>query len=444
MNDETLVEVNLDSLIGLGHHFGGLSPGNLASTTHKNELSNPQAAALQGLEKAWLLQTITSRQLLLPPLLRPHESLLQTAGFIGSYESAMARALEVEPDLVSAIWSSSFVWTANLGIFTPSCDSASGKSHLTLANLCTNLHRSLESGERFESLQKWLSGAINVHAPLPSSLSLADEGAANHTRFFSLTNPECGLHHFVYGLSPEGTPHSQKTSIYPARQSLRAAQWIARRHELIENHVMYTQQNPNVIDQGVFHNDVICTGHGSFLLCHEQAFVHGMNEVDLLRRRFQELTGDALCVELVSSQQLSVELAVKTYLFNSQLVLTPQGPVIIAALECERHPQTYTLLQDLKQRWSLAGLYFVDLTQSMHNGGGPACLRLRLPMKPSQYQKLSAFHLTPKRYQQLKTLIEKDYPTQLTKSMLIDKSYRDHAVAVQEKILQIFGLWKLA
>ena len=44
-------EVNFDGLVGLTHHYAGLSFGNEASTKHRFQISNPQLAAKQGLLK---------------------------------------------------------------------------------------------------------------------------------------------------------------------------------------------------------------------------------------------------------------------------------------------------------------------------------------------------------------------------------------------------------
>ena len=46
-----IVEINFDGIIGPSHNYAGLSLGNLASTSHRGEVSRPRAAALQGVDK---------------------------------------------------------------------------------------------------------------------------------------------------------------------------------------------------------------------------------------------------------------------------------------------------------------------------------------------------------------------------------------------------------
>ncbi|EAP0071555.1 succinylarginine dihydrolase, partial [Salmonella enterica subsp. enterica serovar Stanley] len=47
----TAHEVNFDGLVGLTHHYAGLSFGNEASTRHRFQMSNPRLAVKQGLLK---------------------------------------------------------------------------------------------------------------------------------------------------------------------------------------------------------------------------------------------------------------------------------------------------------------------------------------------------------------------------------------------------------
>ncbi|MDI5817573.1 N-succinylarginine dihydrolase, partial [Salmonella enterica subsp. enterica serovar Cerro] len=53
----------------------------------------------------------------------------------------------------------------------------------------------------------------------------------------------------------------------------KAAQRIpAQRLWVNPQQVIFAQQNPEVIDQGVFHNDVIAVSNRQVLFCHEAAF----------------------------------------------------------------------------------------------------------------------------------------------------------------------------
>lgn len=74
-------EVNFDGLVGLTHHYAGLSFGNEASTRHQNTLSNPRLAAKQGLLKMKALADLGYKQGVLP-----HKN-AQRWGFYASWVS---------------------------------------------------------------------------------------------------------------------------------------------------------------------------------------------------------------------------------------------------------------------------------------------------------------------------------------------------------------------
>lgn len=432
----SLIETCIDSLFGIGHHFGGLSFGNTASQNHRHELSNPLQAALQGLKKAKLAAELGVNQLLLPPLQRPRLDLLNLAGFKGDLQSQLQACLEKDPDLLSAIWSSSFVWTANLGHFTPYTDSQDATSHFTPANLVSHLHRSLEAEERYQTLNDWLSPHIKVHSPLPSCMSLADEGAANTTRLFHPRQPHLGITHMVYGQSKNRIT----TSKFPARQSKEALQWIARSHNLDPAKVLYSQQNPEAIDKGVFHNDVICTGHADLLICHEKAFLDIAQEIDRLKTLYHEVTDASLRVFLVSDSELSLEEAVSCYFFNSQIIQTSQGLCMLAPSECEKMPKAKALCQKLLATGWISKIKMVDLKESMSNGGGPACLRLRLQLSPAQAKGLSHLKLDKEKISNLEAFIEGHYPSSLTLEMLADIQFVKQAQLCQRKLMDLLNL----
>ena len=72
----TFKEYNFDGLVGLSHHYGGHSFGNVASSGNAALVSNPKQAALQGLLKAKTLADMGLEnglwgQAILPPQERP-------------------------------------------------------------------------------------------------------------------------------------------------------------------------------------------------------------------------------------------------------------------------------------------------------------------------------------------------------------------------------------
>ena len=225
------------------------------------------------------------------------------------------------------------------------------------------------------------------HAILPKSLITSDEGAANHNRICSAHN-KAGINLFVYGKQALPAKHNEGSYLegpvkYPARQTLEASQAIARLHQLDPDKVIFARQNPRAIDQGVFHNDVIAVVNESVVLIHEEAF---LQQADVLKE-LQVKADFPVQILTVSSQQMSVADAVSTYFFNSQLITLPNDAgkkcmVLIAPIECEHHQATKEVMAELfaDDANPIAKAYFLDLKQSMRNGGGPACLRLRVPL----------------------------------------------------------------
>lgn len=421
-----MVEINADTLSGPTHHFGGLSVGNTASTKNEGILSHPKKAALQGLEKMKLLFELGVPQLIFPPHLRPHTATLKQLGFSGSEQNIIESAYKTHPELLFMCSSSSSMWTANSATVTPSMDALDGKVHITSANLASNLHRAIEVSFTEKVLRAVFSDSryFTHHQPMPSSFEFFDEGAANHTRFMN------GLQLFVYGRSLQSTLRPTK---YPARQTKEAQMAIARLHHVPPKKQLFFQQNPAAIDAGVFHNDVISTGYGNLFLYHEDAFVETNKKIKELERHFPEIE----CYR-VTKKELSLEQAVKSYLFNSQIVRTEpnQKLLLICPYECK----SLAIVQKLTPR-PFDDVLFVDLRQSMMNGGGPACLRLRVEVTQKE---LNAIHkgvvFSLNLYKALQQVINKWYPDTFSITDLLDSDFRRSCKTSHEKIVSLLQL----
>lgn len=445
----SLIEVNIDGLVGPTHHFGGLGFGNVASHKHAGRIANPRAAALQGLEKMWRLAVLGIPQFFLPPPPRPNRNWLRQLGFGGSLGDQLNRAATEAPLLLAAANSAAGMWLANAATITPGSDSLDQTLHITPANLASNLHRAMEAGDRHTLLSWFFSRcpATQLHPPLPAMVPLRDEGAANHMR---LQLADGGLHIFVYGQpQPNSTVGSGAASLdsseaahsgrFVPRQTEWAGQAIARRHQIPAPCQLHLQQSPEAIAAGVFHNDVIATSHENVWLLHEQAYA----DVELVERQLERLQSEAsrggpgpagsqppLIVRRVDRRTLSLEQAVDSYLFNSQLVTPPRRTSdrstrmhLLCPQQCQSQPQ----VQQLIGQWladpelPIGSVEYVPLDQSMANGGGPACLRLRVQMTEAQLAGLpSQLRLTALRYQQLREWIERWYPEQLSPEQLAD------------------------
>lgn len=445
------LELNLDGLVGPTHNYAGLAQGNLPSQSHAGQMSFPREAALQGLAKMKLLMDLGVPQAVMPPQPRPRLDVLRRFGFTGSDADVLRQAAKQSPRLLAAVWSASSMWTANAATVSPAADTEDGKVHFTPANLQSHLHRSIETQHTAWLLKQIFSDPrfFAHHEALPCVPGLGDEGAANHTCLAGTDAGASGLELFVHGSNDEAADTRQpagaaaKATRYIPRQTLAASQAIARLHRLDPQRVLHAQQQPSAIDAGVFHNDVICVGHGNVLLCHEQAFVNQHEVLSELRRRFeQHCAGELILIE-VKESELPLKDAVASYLFNSQLVTTSTGELsMIAPVECTRIESARRFLHKLVSSGSpISDLHIVDLRQSMRNGGGPACLRLRVPLTDAS---LAAMHqgvlLTPALLARLRAWVDQHYREQLQADDLADPALMEESAAALAELHEILGL----
>jgi len=426
-----MAELNFDGLVGPTHNYAGLSHGNVASKTHGGQVSRPREAALQGLTKMAFVRDLGLGQGVLPPHDRPRLDVLRSLGFGGVDAEVLSAAAKEAPHLLASVCSASPMWTANAATVSASADTTDGKVHFTPANLASTFHRSLEPRQTGRALRRIFPGEAFVHhPPLPASAAFGDEGAANHTR---LVGSEGALELHVYGRAAftKGAPAPQK---YPARQSMEAGAALARRHGV--RTTLFLQQAPEAIDAGVFHNDVISVGHGDHFLMHADAF-HDPGARDRLRSAFP----GELRIHEVTGHDLSVEEAVRTYLFNSQLLHTPKGWVLVAPMEVAEHERARAVSEAMVQTGFLDRVETLDLRQSMHNGGGPACLRLRVPLTDDERAQVHApCLLTAEREAQLRTWVQTHYREELAPADLADPQL---LVEVRTALDELTGILEL-
>lgn len=433
-------ELNMDGLVGPTHHYAGLSPGNFASTNNTLAISNPAAAAHQGIAKMRLLHRLGVKQAVLPPQLKPNLHLLKQLGFDGPPAEQVKKAKAFDPNLLSACYSASNMWTANAATISPSIDTADGKVHFTPANLVSNLHRSQEAAFTQSLLKKIFANPkfFKHHQPLPPTVTLSDEGAANHSRLCK-THKDKGLHLFVFGKQalPAGNQFPAPEKM-PARQTKEASQLIAKNH--LVNNVCFVQQNPEVIDQGVFHHDVIGVANESVLLIHEKALMNQKTTLELL----QKALGFSLNIIEISTEQLSVKAAVESYLFNSQIVTLPNTKMaLIAPLECQVNPEVALLIQDIVNCSAnpIQEVHFMDLKQSMRNGGGPACLRLRIVLTSDELQVMhQGVLINNDLLDKLDLWVDKHYRTKLQANDLADPLLISESYAALEELSILLDL----
>ena len=395
-----LFEINFDGLIGPSHNYAGLSFGNLASAANAGATAQPRRAALQGLEKMRRLMGLGLLQGFLPPLERPNAAFLREMGFTGRDETVCAAAWAADPALLANASSASAMWTANAATVSPAPDASDRRCHLTVANLATMPHRSIEAQQTLQVLRRVFADPRHfaVHAPVPACFG--DEGAANHMRLAEQHGAR-GIEIFVHGERSTGGG-------FPARQDVRASHAVARLHGLDPDRVLFARQSDAAIQAGAFHNDVVAVANESVLFAHAQAFAEREEVHDFIARHIP----GAVILE-VPAQQVSLADAVRSYLFNSQLVSLPGGGMVLVApaetQECE--PVRQWLAANTGHGSPIERVEVIDVRESMRNGGGPACLRLRVQTHAAGLASIDPrFLLDERKWEDLYRLVERHWP----------------------------------
>ena len=384
----SLREINFDGIVGPSHNYAGLSLGNLASTRNAGEVSQPRAAALQGVDKMRANLALGLAQGIFVPHPRPDRPWLAELG---------ATIDDADPVLAANAMSASAMWAANAATVSPIPDTADGKCHLTVANLKTMPHRSHEWPATLAQLRLvFAAGSFAVHCPVPPAFG--DEGAANHMRLAS-AHGEPGVEVFVYGVSG---------GAFPARQHLEASKAIARLHRLDPARTIFAQQSEAAIAAGAFHNDVVAVANERVLFAHEQAFAEKQSLVDGLARLIPGLE----YVE-VPAAEVPLADAVRSYLFNAQLVTPADGqPTLILPAEARETPSVWHWIErHVAGNGPIRRVEVVDVRQSMANGGGPACLRLRVVADPADVD--PRFVVDEERLDRIADVIRRHWPEQI-------------------------------
>lgn len=440
-------EANFDGLVGPTHNYAGLAFGNLAATENAEMVANPKAAAKQGLAKMRTVRDLGLLQGVLPPHARPYLPALKAAGFTGGDEDILAATLKADPLLLRNAMSASSMWTANAATVAPSADTGDGRVHFTPANLVCNLHRSFEPPTTSRILKAIFANEDRFahHAPLHPQDDFGDEGAANHNRFCAdFGDP--GVQLFVYGKRASDEA-AKGPKAFPARQTQEASAAIARLHGLDAARTLYVRQSPAAIDAGAFHNDVMAVANRNVFLYHEQAFNDPGTLQDDLRRTAPEI--DFEFIE-VSAEVVSLEDTVKSYLFNSQLVSLPNGgTTLILPEEARENENTRAFVDQATGQMTgsnsaITGAHYLDVRESMRNGGGPACLRLRVVLTEAEQAAIAAgpanVFLDDDLFATLDGWIERHYRDRLAPDDLADPLLMRESFTALDELTQIMGL----
>jgi succinylarginine dihydrolase len=414
-----LVEINFDGIVGPSHNYAGLSLGNLAATASAGNTAFPREAALQGVEKMRHNLRLGLAQGLLPPHRRPNRDWL----------AALGTTIEEADSLRAPAFSASAMWAANAATVSPAPDTADGRCHLTIANLRTMAHRSHEWTETFAQLRLAFADDAHfaVHEPVPATFG--DEGAANHMRLCA-GHDAAGVEIFVYGVS--GGP-------FPARQHLEASRAIARLNRLDPDRTLFVQQSGEAIAAGAFHNDVVAVANEHVLFAHEQAFADKAGFHAALKRLLPETE-----IVEVPASVVSLADAIRSYLFNAQLVTLPEGGMaLILPGEAQETPAVWSWLEAMVAgNGPIRRLCVVDVRQSMANGGGPACLRLRVVADPATVD--PRFLVDDAKLDRIAGMITAWWPERIQPADLVDPELQGRIAAARSALLSALDLGELA
>ena len=434
------VEVNFDGLVGPTHNYGGLAQGNRAAASNEGKTSNPRDAALQGLSKMRALLRMGLTQGVLPPQERPHVPSLRKMGFAGTDEAVISTAARANPLLLANVSSASSMWTANAATVSPSADTGDGKVHFTPANLSSHFHRALEVDTTTRVLRAIFADASRfvVHDAVPFP-AFGDEGAANHCRL-APSHGERGVEIFVYGKSAFTKPEQGG---FNARQAAEASHIVATQHHLwTGGGAVLTQQSKTAIDAGAFHNDVVAVSNGPALMFHGQAFEQRDALIESLKRACGAKGFEPVLLE-ATADELSLDEAVKSYLFNSQILTLPSGGMaLVLPHEVEETPRAKAFVDCvLATNGPIREAHYFDLRQSMRNGGGPACLRLRVVLAPDELKALGAsVILDEARIYALEAIVRRHYRDRLSQADLADPALLTESRAALDEIGQLLNL----
>ena len=414
-----LTEINFDGIIGPSHNYAGLSPGNIASANNAGAVSQPRAAALQGIAKMRANMALGLHQGFFMPLDRPN------TGWLAQLGCDIASAA---PHLRAAAFSASSMWAANAATVSPAPDTADGRCHMTVANLVTMPHRSHEWTGTLAQLRLAFADSRHFAVHPPVAAPFGDEGAANHMRLCA-GHGSAGVEIFVYGKT--GGP-------FPARQHGESGKAIARLHGLAPDRALFIQQSETAIAAGAFHNDVVAVANEHVLFAHEQAFEDRDAAYAAIRAAFP-----AVQIVEVPARAVSLADAIRSYLFNAQLVSLPDGGhALVLPSEAQEVPAVWQWLEAMVAgNGPIRRLVPVNVRQSMANGGGPACLRLRVVADPATVD--PRFIATPERLDRIEPVIAKHWPEQIAPDDLADPALADTIRSARLALLTALDLGEL-
>lgn len=188
-------------------------------------------------------------------------------------------------------------------------------------------------------------------------------------------------------------------------------------------------------DQAVL--DAVAVSNENVLFVHSHAFEEREWIYDTIRKSVPS-------VQIIEApvDRVSLADAVSSYLFNSQLVTLPDGQTaLIAPSECRENAAVWAWLNDsIVGQTAITRIEVIDVRESMRNGGGPACLRLRVAMSDAAVVAVDQrFLVNESTCDRLERIIEGHWPEQIAASDLSNAELWATCRAARQTLLATLG-----
>jgi succinylarginine dihydrolase len=186
---------------------------------------------------------------------------------------------------------------------------------------------------------------------------------------------------------------------------------------------------------------VVAVSNGATLIFHEDACDDADAVIEALRRKLAA-RGAELLAAAARREALSLSEAVASYVFNSQLVTLPDGAAaLIAPAEAEASPRARAFVAEAMAAGAFREVHYVDVRESMRNGGGPACLRLRVVLTGAERAALAGATLMDEaRLDAVEALVRAHYRDRLDPADLVDPQLLEESRTFLDRLSALLGL----
>ena len=187
---------------------------------------------------------------------------------------------------------------------------------------------------------------------------------------------------------------------------------------------------------------MVCVGALDTLFFHELAF-EDTNATKAAIRRAADGPFEPQFIE-VSDADLPLADAISSYLFNSMLIQVPGEDrlTLVCPTETRDNPRSHAVAERIAaSNGPIGAVRYVDVRQSMRNGGGPACLRLRVVLTEAELAATNpAMRLTDRLHAELSAWAARWYREELRPADLADPALLDETRGALDELTTLLKL----